>query len=235
MSRHYKKYIINYWPQVPEAFDNEEWKREREGESFYNMFQKPFPRVNGCRRVRALEIVPYRSKEWIKNEKYNDYQPPTMSDATHIRVLDADKGAWRTLRIAGISGIKCYSTVEPIFEEVFQETLGDQGLKYLNVGEENSIELINFPFGVPVKNSSFYYRVIRGICRMSAGENNKVFRYHKLDGTTRDVHTDRETTEFNNNYIRVWDIEKHGWRTLIKDRIEETNIIQPNFSQIISA
>ena len=217
------QYIINYWPKVPEAFEDEEWKHISNSQS--NLFRQTLPHLPGCRRIFTNIILPYRSKEWIQNEKYSDYQPPTPSDATHIRVWDTQKESWRMLRIAGISGIKCYTST---MTETFQE----ENLSTTTQSTLNEDDIQDFHFGVPVKNSSFYYRIIRGIIRMQSLEN-KVYRYHKLDGTTRDIYTDRETTLFN-RYLRVWDIENHGWRTLIRDRIEDSNEITPNFSQIIS-
>ena len=49
-----------------------------------------------------------------------------------------------------------------------------------------------------------------------------VFTYKKLNGAIRDIKTDGIITELNQYNIRVWDIQNSGWRTLIKDRIQET-------------
>jgi predicted DNA-binding transcriptional regulator YafY len=49
-----------------------------------------------------------------------------------------------------------------------------------------------------------------------------IFTYKKLDGKIRDIKTDGIITKVGENNIRVWDIQNNGWRTLIKDRIQET-------------
>ena len=47
------------------------------------------------------------------------------------------------------------------------------------------------------------------------------FTYKKLDGNIRDIKTDGNITDIGDKY-RVWDIQNNGWRTLIKDRIQNT-------------
>jgi len=57
---------------------------------------------------------------------------------------------------------------------------------------------------------------------LDARKFGPVFTYKKLNGAIRDIKTDGIITELNEYNIRVWDIQNSGWRTLIKDRIQET-------------
>jgi len=52
-------------------------------------------------------------------------------------------------------------------------------------------------------------------------EYKPVFTYQKKDGNIRDIKTDGNITDIGDKY-RVWDIQNNGWRTLIKDRIQNT-------------
>lgn len=54
-----------------------------------------------------------------------------------------------------------------------------------------------------------------------AKQYKPIFTYKKKDGKIRDIKTDGNITDLNNN-IRVWDIQNNGWRTLIKESIQET-------------
>ncbi len=57
---------------------------------------------------------------------------------------------------------------------------------------------------------------------LNAKKFQPVFTYKKLNGSIRDIKTDGNIMDLNQYNIRVWDIQNSGWRTLIKDRIQES-------------